>query len=150
MHDEPKPVDPKTVQVNYDAELAAIRTRLAFRRKQMLSGGASLAERQFNSTDLADAEWLVIELSRAKGVTIISMDDEDNYQRLTKLRYDGLNPAQKAVLDRIQGLHGELNPGEMVELDYLHMQQDKLLTADELAEWKRLEAMHTNPKVATP
>ncbi len=101
-------------------ELDAIRSRLAERRKNLAGGGTTI---HYNTTDLADAEWLMCELDHAiGGGDAMTPSERHELAEIEKLRL--LSPAHQAVMNRISAKHGDLTPEELVEKDYLTMCQD--------------------------
>lgn len=107
---------------NITAELNAIRRRVAERRRQLPMAVP------YNSTDLADAEWLIYELDKAMGYTGMTPSEIAELQELEDRRK--LSQHFQAVADRIAAKHGALTPDELVERDHLTMLQDQQLGTD--------------------
>lgn len=117
-------VRPAPSKVELSAELEAIRARLAERRKTL---GSTVTP--YSATDLADAEWLMVELDKSLGGSAaLTPAETAELAALTKRR--ALTPAQQAVMDRIAALHGKLTTDDMIEHDYLIIQQDRMLGPD--------------------
>ncbi len=111
------------VEVDITGELEAIRVRLAERRRTIA------APVPYTSTDLADAEWLMVELDKAMGISaLLTPSEQAELLALTARRK--LSLPEQAVMDRITAKHGDLTPAELVELDYLTMTQDAQLGPD--------------------
>jgi hypothetical protein len=119
-------------------ELEAIRSRICQRRQQVKSGGKP-HELVYNSTDLADAEWLLVELDKALGhECCLTPAETAELEELKEKR--NLKASDQEVWSRISSKHGKgLTPDEMVMKDHLVAQQDAKLSNQELKRYRELQ-----------
>lgn len=132
-------------KIDISGELNAIRNRLAVRRRELAPGGSTTL---YTTTDLADAEWLLVELDKTQGFNGLTPAETHELAVLTEKRK--LSVQDQAVLDRISGKHGEnLTPEELVERDYLLMKQDAQVGPDGDKRFKELTDK-ANAQAPTP
>lgn len=125
----------KITAIDVSNELEAIRKRLGQRRRDVYGGTPGA----FNTTDLADAEWLLVELDKSlghEGMAPFELAELDHLEKLRVLT----DPSDVAVWAKLQAKHGKLTTEELVMHEYLEGKLDAMLTVVQLSRYKELTA----------